>query len=345
MEAGTARTNASTSAANRSRSHRTLESPRVIASFGASVALGLLSLPLVASPLPVRDQNPLLAGFDLPGALPATLSEHAGWAFESSFLWGNSAIVQANPREALIVDAETRELRLTLRRSFAKGYGLQLELPIREVTAGTLDSFIDGWHDFFGLPEGARPALPRDQLHVFYQRDGFTRLDARSSRSGIGDVSLRLGKQFGERPIAAWVSLKLPTGDGDDFTGSGSVDASVALAATHAFGDRYGVFGQLAGVWLGNADRLRDQQEDVAWSALVGISARATENLTLTAQVDAHSALYRSDEHFLGDAVLLTLGGSYRVTRHWDAGFAVTEDIAVESAPDVTFVFQVQRRW
>ena len=34
---------------------------------------------------------------------------------------------------------------------------------------GTLDGFIDDWHDFFGLPEGTRPVLPRDQLNIAYR--------------------------------------------------------------------------------------------------------------------------------------------------------------------------------
>jgi hypothetical protein len=143
--------------------------------------------------------------------------------------------------------------------------------------------------------------------------------------------------------VTAWLAVKLPTGDADAFTGSGSVDATAALAAEHAFGGRYAVFAQAAGTWLSDGDRMASQQENVAWSALAGISARTSENLTLALQVDAHTAVFDSDEDFLGDAVMLTIGGTYRIGDSWDLSFAVTEDVAVETASDVVFLFQLKQ--
>lgn len=307
-----------------------------------ALALSSMSVQALCSPLPVRDQNPLLAGFDLPPALPAQIPESSHWLFDATFAWSNSATLQSNASESLVVDAETRELRLTLGRSFGDGYALRLELPYRQTTGGSLDGFIDDWHDFFGMPEGSRPKLPQDSLHIGYERDGRLLIDARSSRSGIGDVSLQFGKQLGATPATAWLAVKLPTGDGDDFTGSGGVDITAAIAFEKAFGDRYSAFAQAAGTWLGEGDRMTSLQEDVAWSASAGLSARAFQDLTLTVQLDAHTAVFESDEDFLGDAVMLTIGGSYRLSG-WKLAFAVTEDIAVDTSPDVVFLFQLAR--
>jgi len=305
--------------------------------------LSLLAPSAVSAPLDVRDQNPLLAGFDIPAALPARFSEAPSWTFDTTFSWGSSAIMQSNARETLIVDAETQELRMTFGRTFANGYALQLELPYRHTGAGSLDGFIDSWHDFFGLPEGARPALPRDSLHISYERDAQRLIDERSAHSGIGDIALRAGKQLGSTGMTAWLGVKLPTGDADEWTGSGSVDVTAALAAEHALGERFAVFAQAAGTWLSDGDRLASQQEQIVWSGVAGISARAFERLTLTAQLDAHTAVFDSNEDFLGDAVMLTLGGAFRVGDRWSLSFAVTEDVAVETASDVVFVFQINR--
>jgi hypothetical protein len=309
-----------------------------------AAALAFYVSPAFSDAFPVRDQNPLLAGFGLPAALPVEMPRADSWAFEAGFAWGNSAILQMNARETLIVDAETRELRLVIARGFGDGYAVRIEAPYRQTTGGSLDSFIDKWHDTFGLSEGARPHMPRDVFRIDYERDGQRRLDERTARSGIGDVSLLLGKRFGTSPFAAWISATLPTGDADAFTGSGSVDISAALAVERSFGARYGVHAQLAGTWLGDADRLRDRQKDFVWSGVLGVHARAFENLTLTAQLDAHSAVYDSNLEFLGEAMTLTIGGSYRFSERWKLSIGVTEDIRVDSTSDVVFVVQVTGR-
>jgi Protein of unknown function (DUF3187) len=313
----------------------------------ALLSLTLFPFHSFADPLPVSDQNPLLSGFNPSALLPARLDAEGEWSFESTFSWANSALVETNARESLIVDAETHELRLIAQRGLTHGYALRVQLPYRQTTAGTLDGFIDDWHDLFGLPEGARPSLPQDALRIFYRRDGVSQFDARSSMQGIGDASIAIGKSLvseDRTAMSAWFELKLPTGDAKDFSGSGSVDARVSIAAEHRFADRWEVFGQAGVTRLGKGDRLSRQQREWMWSAGAGLSARAIGNLTLTLQVDAHSAVFDSENlDFLGDAVLLSLGGSYKFSSDWELTLGVSEDIAVESSPDVTFLVGLKR--
>ena len=84
-----------------------------------------------AAPFPTRDQNPLLAGYGLPVPLPARLTTANQWRFAADLNWSSSAIAQSNDTEALIVDAETRELRLTAGRGFADRWMFQLQVPYR----------------------------------------------------------------------------------------------------------------------------------------------------------------------------------------------------------------------
>ncbi len=81
--------------------------------------------------------------------------------------------MQSQGDEALLVDAETREARVTLQRPVDGhgGFAWQLQLPYRYTGGGSLDSFIDSWHDTFGLPDGARSALPqRSNWNPLYPR-------------------------------------------------------------------------------------------------------------------------------------------------------------------------------
>jgi hypothetical protein len=304
-----------------------------------------------AAPFATRDQNPLLAGLGLPRPMPARIAAESegsqGWQLAADFNWGNSAIVQSNARESLIVDAETRELRVTIGRSIADRFAVQLQIPYRHTGAGTLDGFIDNWHSWFSLPEGARPELPVDQYQVTYVRDGMTALDLRSSSSGLADICADVGYQIiagGATAAAAWLSLKLPTGDADKLTGSGATDLALAIAGEHRFADRWSVFGQAGVSYLGAGDLLADQQRSVVWSALAGVGVSISQRLDLKMQLDAHSAAFdRTELDFLGDTAVLTVGGSYRFSEAWQVEVGVSEDVVVDASPDVVLVLGVRR--
>lgn len=313
----------------------------------SAACIALLCGFAAADSLPVVDQNPLLSGFAAPLSLPARIDDARPWALETSFSWGSTALMQSSANETLLIDAETRELRFAVQRGLSNGYALRVQLPYRQTSGGSLDGFIDDWHDTFGLPEGARPSLPQDALRLFYRRNGTVPLDTRTSRQGLGDVSLELGKSLAANPttsIAIWTGLKLPTGDADAFTGSGSVNASVGLVAEHRFAERWLLYGQASGTWMSEGDRLPNQQREFMWSAAAGLSARTLGALVLTAQLDAHTAVFDTNGlDYLGESVQLSVGGSYRFASDWALTLGVSEDIAVESAPDVVFLFDLKK--
>jgi hypothetical protein len=317
------------------------------AAFARVASFALFATSAAADSLPVIDQNPLLSGFEAPLSLPARIGDARSWSLETSFSWGSTALMQSSANESLLIDAETRELRLALQRGLSNGYAVRVQVPYRSMSGGSLDGFIDDWHDAFGLPEGARPSLPEDALRLFYRRDGAVLLDSRTSRQGLGDVSLEVGKSLVANPssaVAVWTGVKLPTGDADDFTGSGSVNVSAGLIAEHRFGGRWLIYGQAAGTWMSQGDRLASEQRSVMWSAAAGLSARTFGALVLTAQLDAHTGVFDTNGlDYLGESVQLSIGGSYRFGADWLLTLGVSEDIAVESAPDVVFLFDLKK--
>jgi Protein of unknown function (DUF3187) len=290
----------------------------------------------------------LLAGFGLPSALPARLTSES-WSVATDLNWASTSLVQRAGTEQLVVDAETREVRVTIGRSWSSGFAAQLELPYRYTGGGMLDEAIDSWHDLFSLPEGARAAMPADRMRIVYERGGATLLDIDSSASGLADLSLDLGyslRSTTATAVAAWLSVKLPTGDADRLTGTGATDVSLAIAGERRFGESWSLFGQAGVTWLGDGERLPAQQSDIVWSGFAGVGWRAWRGLQLKAQVDAHSAVFDDAElDFLGDVLVLTVGGDYRFESGWRLDLAVSEDIAVESASDVVFVFGLRRDW
>jgi hypothetical protein len=314
----------------------------------------LLCTGAMAGPFITRDQNPLLAGFGLPNALPPQLDGAAFLAgtrqlrLDTALNWASSAIDQRSARDALTVDAETREARFTL-SYFLALVELRLQVPYHYIGGGNLDSFVDSFHDAFGLPEGARPRQPRDALLVNYQRDGVTLFDQRSSDSGLGDVSIDIGAQLpfkSDRSAAAWLSIKLPTADEDELRGSGAVDVSLSVAAQRNFGQRWEAFGQVSATWLGKGDLLPRQQRDFAASGLAGVSVRVIGNLYAKLQLDAHTAVFDgSDLEYFDEALILSGGGEYRLGDDWVFDFGISEDIAVDQSPDLVLLFGLHRRF
>lgn len=261
--------------------------------------------------------------------------------------WASTALVQRAGAQRLIVDAETREARVTIGHAWSNGFAAQLELPYRYTGGGVLDDAIDSWHDFFDLPEGARATLPTDRVRIAYARNGAVLLDVDSSASGLGDVSMDFGyslQSTAATAVAAWLSVKVPTGDADRLTGSGATDVSLAIAGEHQLNEDWSLFAQVGITRLGDGDRLPAQQVDTVWSGFAGIGWRAWRGLELKAQLDAHSAVFDDAElDFLGDALVLTVGGDYRFASGWQLDVAVSEDIAVESASDVVFVIGMKK--
>lgn len=298
-----------------------------------------------ASPLPTNDQNPFLAGFGLPRSLDARLPASSAWALD--FNWASTALVEDARGEFLVADAETRELRLTYGHRVAERWAIEVQLPYRHTSGGSLDSFIDDWHDFFGLPEGARPLQAEDRLHLYYSRNDVTLIEHYTTIEGLMDASLSIiyALHSSERSAAsAALSVKAPTGKDHWLNSSGAVDVSAVISGEHRFGDRWTVSGQAAATSLGKGDLLPSLQRDLVWSGRAGLALHATPALDFVLQMDGHTRVFDGAPHLFDDALIATLGGHINFRSGWTLSLGVSEDIAVEHSPDVVFVIGVTRR-
>lgn len=268
-----------------------------------------------------------------PGRLHAELGVAAASHFEFSSRRG----------ESIFVDGETHRLALRLRRGFAPGYEYTLELPYVSHQGGYLDGFIINWHEFFGLAQGGREGVARDQVLYTYTRDGVERVRLAEPAAGAGDVRIGLGLALSsaERtPVALRAELKLPTGQSTRFTGSGAADLAIWLSGAAPFlgSDDWKVYGGGGIAFLGAGEILTELQRRRVPFGTAGIGWRALPQLAFKVQVDAHGPLYRDSRLApLGRSVIqLGMGGSLRLGEESEFEFVVLEDITVGGAPDVT---------
>lgn len=319
---------------------------RAIQSMYRRIVLTLLiCFNVEAAPLPTHDQNPFLAGFGLPRTIAPHLPARSAWMLDLN--WSSIALEQRSGSEELIADAETRELRLTYTQRLSERWALALELPYRETSGGSLDSFIDSWHDIFGLPGGARSMQPRDRLQLYYGSAGKAWIERARPRRGLADASLSAIYALFASPssaISAALRIKLPTGTDHWLNSSDAVDVSAILAAERKLGERYRLEAQLAATRLGAGELLPWLQRELVWSGRAGLTVRATRALELVLQLDGHTRVFDSDLEFFREALIATLGGHLHFGEGWTFSAGVSEDLLVEHSPDVVFVLALSRR-
>lgn len=302
---------------------------------------------LAAEPLVTMNQNPLVLPYGLPLPLPARIAASGAGRYGLVVNWSNTASIEPSGGWNATIDAETFDLRLRAEYSFGDRWEVMAELPWRSIGGGSLDGAIEGWHDFWGLPDGDRPKMPDDRYLIDVEVDGQTVLHLDDEASGIADIPLRLGYQWyaDERSaVSAWLSVDLPTGDADDLLGSGATDVIASVAAQSQFAEHWQVFGQVDVAWLGDGDILPGYQENWAVAGLAGVTWNAWRALDLTLQLYANSQVFDIPVNGVsGDAVVLGFGGTWRTGNGWRFDFGMNEDVQVEASPDATFYALVQK--
>ena len=290
------RTSRSTSNCVRSSPCRMLASARIRPPFPHATRIRcLLGLAL---PMPT-----------LPGAGKGSIE------LAAEFNWGKTALVQTARDEELIVDAETRELRLQRSVGLTTGSALQWQLPYRYTGAGTLDGFIDDWHDFFGLPKARAPRCRRsvaDRLRARQRRAVRHRRVGRGPGRYFRWASVRACGVRASRAPRSGSSLELPL-------------ATLTAHRQRRRGYRGRACGRAAprrsldGLWAGAAFRgsataisCRISNVTIVWSAMAGIGFDVASAVRPQRAVRcAHRAYEGSDIDFLGEAVILTVGGAF----------------------------------
>lgn len=295
-------------------------------------------------PFPGVNRSPLSGLFaPLPAQPPTVPSPGA-----PRFRVGVEAASQFNENraggESVSFDGETQGLRLAAALGLPGGWELGGEISALGHNGGVFDAFIEGWHRAFHLPQGGRDEAPHGRLAFTYRQEETERIGLDRSTWGLGDVLVWGGRQLGPRAAArGW--LKLPAGRPEGLLGGGTVQAGLRLDAGGELPRlRAGWYAGLAAWGAGRGDVLPDRRRRWQAGATAGLEWSPREPVVLRAQLDAATPAFRSDARPLGSPALqLWTGGSLRLSDVAWLDLAVGEDVAVDTAPDVTFLAWV--RW
>ncbi|RMG40178.1 MAG: DUF3187 family protein [Candidatus Dadabacteria bacterium] len=109
-----------------------------------------------------------------------------GWQLSSSFAVSNTYL----KKTFYTIDLESRELRLAYSGKFSDRGVFSVEFPFIWRGGGVFDSFIEGWHDIFGLPQGGRDSAESDRYNVSGINSDGSRFNLNHSGFGSGNIIL-----------------------------------------------------------------------------------------------------------------------------------------------------------
>lgn len=297
-------------------------------------------------PFRTRNLTPFIAVFGLPAWQLATVGHRFGLTSELA----NDYRLSSVGGDSLILDGETWRTSLQFSGRVNERWSYAVEVPYYEHSGGFLDNAIDAWHSTFHLPDGGRNARPNDVL-LFRLADAggvFYNLDER--RQGLGDIQLSAARRVGnEGRYVLRATWKLPTGEIDELSGSGSSDVALTLLRPQRALFRArpaGYFWGVGGLGVGGAHRIRYPQRDLVLLGVLGGSFKPWPRTGLKVQLDVHTAFYDTPLPELGStSTQIAFGGWRELGRRGVLEFAVDEDIAVSTAPDVAFHMGVHWVW
>lgn len=300
-----------------------------------------------SEPLWVENLSPVASLVALPPQRSA--DQHNGWSVDSHVaIASHFASGQVDDTSAFF-DGETTRLSLAMSYGWADDWAVRVTLPWVSQDAGFLDSTINGWHDFFGMSDGGRSQYPNDRFRYQFGDPGYG-VDFAEQGSGLGDARIAIDRVIHRVPgEVASVSLgyKAATGDDDAFLGSGAGDwfMQARFSGQHRSDLPLMWHGQIGYTRAGDSDLIGPAQRSNLWFAGLTMDWRLSNDWSLLAQLDGHSAVLDSQVDALGEggALMLSAGARWRFAPQWSLGLSFIEDIRVETAPDVTF--QATLRW
>lgn len=298
------------------------------------------------TPFQTTNQSPLVQIFGLPAAERSIVLPKGTTEGMVTVDIANNFASSTAGREEILLDGESYRTALVMRHGFSDRMEGGIDIPFIGHGGGVFDSFIEGWHDFFGMPDGGRKDEPRDRLLYSYSKNGSETYRMDRSEFGLGDIRLSGGVQLYDdgkpnpRAIALRGSLKLPTGNYRRLHGSGSTDVSLWFTGSDDYQLPLGhltLFGAAGGMVMTDGDVLQEQQKNLVGFGSLGLGWAPAGWVALKTQLSGHTPFYGGSDlnELSGNALQLLVGGTLYFPGNVSLDIGVSEDIAVDTSPDV----------
>lgn len=290
-------------------------------------------------PLSLTSQSPFqsLRSSFLPRT-PSTLAENH-FEVRQTETWVN---VFAQSAGKYLLDFEM------LRSSVAVAYGItdtvevEAEFVNKSRFGGAMDSFIQGFHRTFGLDQGGRDTVPKNDFAFDVAPQGGNS-GVSLSNQARGDFSQELLATLqynvtcgaAEMPaLAAAVTVRGDLGNSDELRGGLPVSLAMSLSASKRVGEFYGYLG-VGMAWFGHQDFLGIELRPTQLSALAAVEWRFAAEMSLVLQYLVSQGVARALGPFSAPSHEITLGFKGEITRGAVLELGLIENvITFDNSPD-----------
>ncbi|MCL2479437.1 MAG: DUF3187 family protein [Treponema sp.] len=155
-------------------------------------------------------------------------------------------------RAYVVRDYESCVAEFGIAYNFYRNFQAGADIRLISYYGGFLDSFVENFHNFFGFPNAARDRFLQNQIYINIPNDNGVSLYLDRSAVSLGDTDLWCKWTFFENSglsLAFMGAFKLPTGNPDLLSGSGSPDTGLGLLADFRISRLFTLYTQ-AGVVL-----------------------------------------------------------------------------------------------
>ncbi len=242
-----------------------------------------------------------------------------------------------------LIDGEHYRTAIAVRRGVGRNLQVELVIPIISFQGGVLDSSIESFHDAFSLAQAGRLGVPKNAFEVYVRSAEGELFVDEDPGVALGDIVV--GTKFGlwreSKPrsieAAGEVLVKLPTGDEESFTGSGSTDLGFQLLVTKYF-RKSCLHASVGLAYLGEMKTLGLDSQVNPSGMLAYERGLGTKNSILVQATVSQSPFRQLDlEELTRVSTQLTLGYK-RVLGKQVLFLGVTENVAsFNNSPDIGF--------
>jgi hypothetical protein len=254
-------------------------------------------------------------------------------AWGSDFGWQPSTATTR--RTDYLVDGEHRTVAVDVRRGLTPALTVGARVPLRWRGGGIMDGIIDWFHGLTGLPGGARPVFPADQLRVEWigPLRRTVRWDAEPG-GGLGNVEL-FGHWAFRRRADGWTAAlaartTLPTGAGT-FSGNG-LEAGAQLVSARPLGGSFDLYAG-GGATAHATDLLAAiEYAPVRGHGFVALEWRPARRLSVSVELDASTRLVENLPRYPGWQGYFRMGAALDLSRRWRVQGGFVEGIKSQNA-------------
>ncbi|MEZ4754550.1 MAG: DUF3187 family protein [Bdellovibrionota bacterium] len=292
------------------------------------------------SPYLARNQYPLTMNRLTLRPESAAVVKKSDYSFSFISAWTNTAINQPN----YTIDTETVSLSPVLDFGVTDSFTFGIEVPVQWRGGGSLDGFIDSWHDFFSLPVGDRPSLKDDTHSITGLQGSGESFNSKKEGWGVGSPILRAKYLFYKSESFKFSLLNEASLPAIDTTyGQESVDLGSGLIASYS-AESFRLHGGTSAYYFFDEEVDSIQYEQWHYEGFVLGELDFTDVISAFLGMTATSDMLVDLPGHASYQSYLDMGFSFRFNSY-SIDFAVREDLSAgDSSADVGFLLSFRAR-